>query len=196
MDIIRQSYKNDIRKNIKRIRDRLSDSFVRDNSKLISDKVFSLNAIKEASVVLTYYSINNEVNTHEIIEKLTFMNKKVALPICRPDKTDLAISIISSTTELKPGSFGIMEPDPDNLSLVKPEEIDIVLVPGIAFDRRGNRIGYGKGYYDRFLQVFKPSQLKIGLCFDFQLFDELPSDSNDVPVDCIITESSVIGRCK
>lgn len=185
-------HKNDIRQNIKLTRESLSDRFVWENSKMIADKFFSLNAIEKAKVILAYYSTNNEVSTHELIERLMSMNKKVALPICIADRTELAISIISSISELKPGRFGIMEPHPDKLSLVQPEEIDIVLVPGIAFDRRGNRIGYGKGYYDRFLHAFKPSQLKIGLCFDFQLFDELPSDSNDVPVDCIISESYLI----
>ncbi len=196
MEKIQLSYKNDVRKKIKSIRDGLSESFVGENSNIIANKLFSLNAINKASIILIYYSIHNEVNTHGIIEKLILMNKKVALPICKQDKNDLSFSIISSISELKSGSFGIMEPDPDKFSFVHPEAIDIVIVPGIAFDRVGNRIGYGKGYYDSFLSLLSHSQLKIGLCFDFQIFDKLPYDSFDVPVDCVITESLVIQRGK
>jgi len=196
MEKMRCTYKDDIRKNIKLIREKLSKSFINENSKTIAAKLFSQTAVKDASVILTYYSAKNEVNTHEIIEKLIIMNKKVALPISKPDRTDLIVSFFSSISELKPGRFGIMEPDPNKLCIVQPEQIDIILVPGIAFDRMGNRIGYGKGYYDRFLSTFTHAQLKIGLCFDFQLYDELPCDYFDVPVDCIITESLIIQRAK
>ena len=191
-----QSDKNTIRSKIKYARQQLTEEFIRKNSDKIADKLFGSGAISKAEVIMSYFSFNNEVNTHGIIEKLMIMNKKVALPICRPDKPDLDISFISSISELKPGGFGIMEPDPNKLCIVKPEQIDIVIVPGIAFDRLGNRIGHGKGYYDRLLSKLSHSQVKIGLCFDFQLFDELAYDSFDVPVDCVITESSVTQRGK
>jgi len=196
MEKMRCLNKNDIRKNIKLKRERLSKSFVNENSKIIATKLFSQTAIKSASVILAYYSAKNEVNTHEIIEKLIIMNKKVALPLSKPGKNDMIISLFSSISELKPGGFGIMEPDPNKLCIIQPEQIDIVIVPGIAFDRMGNRIGYGKGYYDRFLSSLTQAQLKLGLCFDFQLYDELPWDYFDVPVDCVITESLIIQRTK
>ena len=189
---MRCSYKDDIRKSIKQIREKLSENFVNENSKIIAAKLFSQPAVNDAFVILSYYSAKNEVNTLEIIEKLIIMNKKVALPISKPDRTDLIVSLFSSISELKPGGFGIMEPDPNKLCILQPEQIDIILVPGIAFDRMGNRIGYGKGYYDRFLSSLTHEHVKIGLCFDFQLYDELPCDYFDVPVDYVITESVMI----
>jgi len=191
-----ESLKSEIRKNIRRIRDSLSEGFVKDSSNLIADNFFSMDAVRDANIILAYYSYNNEVNTHGIIENLISMNKKIALPICKKDQADIAVSFISSKAELKPGIFGIQEPVSEMSSSVRPETIDVVIVPGIAFDRKGNRIGYGKGYYDRFLCSLSPSQLKIGLCFDFQLFDELPFDSHDVPVDCVITESHIYSSVK
>lgn len=186
------SPKDEIRKVMKMMRNELSESYVIEKSKLISDNLFSLTILKNASVILAYYSFNKEVCTHGIIEELLSLDKKVALPVCIKSKDKFVISCITSLQDLKLGSLGIMEPDPEKLELVKPEDINVVLVPGIAFDRKGNRLGYGKGYYDRFLAELDSSKIKVGICFDFQIIDELPTDCFDVPVDCIVTEFGVI----
>ncbi|HHZ12396.1 MAG: 5-formyltetrahydrofolate cyclo-ligase [Caldicoprobacterales bacterium] len=141
---------------------------------------------------MSYVNIGKEVNTRNIIECLLLDGKKVSVPICVTETTRLIASQIYDLAELAPSHFGLLEPIAEFVRQVDPKEIEVVLVPGLAFDRRGNRLGYGKGYYDRFLIKLSPRALKIGLAYSFQIIDEVPIDDFDIPLDIIVTEREII----
>ncbi len=151
----------------------------------VKEKFLSLPQLKEAKYILLYYPHKNEVNTISIISELLKQDKIVLLPKVQKD-TILPIQI-KSLNDLKKGYAGIKEPKGETVS---PEKIDIIVVPGVAFDKQGYRLGYGKGFYDRFLSNINP--LKVGLAYDFQILENLPKEQHDVPLDIIITPSKII----
>lgn len=141
---------------------------------------------------MSYVNMGYEVKTIEIIESLLKDGKKVTVPMCITKTTDLVASQIFSLDELQPSIFGLLEPKKEFVRPTPPRDIEIVLVPGLAFDRIGNRLGYGKGYYDRFLKKLTPNVLKIGLGYNFQVIKRIPVDHFDIPLDIIITEKEII----
>lgn len=145
---------------------------------------------KEARSIGITLSINGEVETREIIQEAWKLKKLVAVPKTDPKLHELAFYALESFEQLEPGHFGIMEPKIDSTSIVNSNDIDLLFVPGLVFDRKGYRIGYGGGYYDRFLAQF--SNKTLSLAFSFQVVDEIPRFDYDKPVDCIITEKETI----
>ena len=156
-----------------------------EESKAVVEKVLSLPQLKTARYVLLYYPHRNEVNTLPLIEKLLKLEKTVLLP--KVSGKDILPIPVKELTSLKEGYAGIKEPEGNP---VPYEVIDIIFVPGVVFDKKGHRIGYGKGYYDRFLKKVKG--LKVGLAYDFQIVDEIPHEEHDIPLDVIITPTRVI----
>jgi 5-formyltetrahydrofolate cyclo-ligase len=152
---------------------------------VIEQRFFELPIVKNSNKIMIYYSINQEVETVSLINLLLTMGKTVALPACTPDK-NLRTGIIHDMAELIPGIFGLSEPGPTTLE-IKPCDLDLIVVPGVAFDKKGFRLGHGVGYYDRFLAV--TNTFKLGLAYDFQLVDELPIDPHDIAIDAILTPS-------
>jgi 5-formyltetrahydrofolate cyclo-ligase len=157
----------------------------KEDSVVIAEKFLSLPELKKAKSILLYFPHKNEVDTTYIIEKLLEQGKDVILPKVvgfhiNPIK-------ISDLTSLKSGYAGIKEPEGETYPL---EKVDIIVIPAIAFDMTGHRLGYGKGYYDRLLS--KVDALKIGLAYDFQVLEKLPSEPHDIPVDMIITPTKII----
>jgi 5-formyltetrahydrofolate cyclo-ligase len=142
--------------------------------------------------IMIYLSFKQEVKTDPIISYCLNEGKKVYIPICIPETHELCISRITALEELKSGHFGIREPMPEYIRLSDSSLIDVVLIPGIAFDRNGNRVGFGAGYYDRFLKRLSPEATKAALAFSFQVVDVVPSDEYDIPVDYIVTEQATI----
>lgn len=139
--------------------------------------------VKAARTIMMYYSLPDEVNTHEAIDQLVAQGKRVVLPAVTGDTT-MELRCYEGPHDLQGGFFHIMEP------IGKPftdyESIDLVVVPGMGFDTRGNRLGRGKGYYDRFLARI-PYIYKIGICFPFQKMPGIPADENDVVMDEVIS---------
>ena len=150
---------------------------------------------RSASYALLYWPVRGEIDTRTLMADLWGREAEVWLPRCRhgrPGAMDLAR--LSSEDQLVPGVFAIPEPGPE-CRLVKGRVADVALIPGVGFDRRGFRIGYGGGYYDRLLADPEwDSCLKVGLAHEFQLLDELPHDDWDRPVDLVVTPESVIGE--
>ena len=143
-----------------------------------------------SKVIMFFVSFNSEVHTHDMI-KQAFKNKLVVVP--KVVHKDIEPSVIIDFDNLIPSNkFGILEPIEEMKIAYK--NIDLILVPGVVFDKEGHRIGYGLGYYDKFLRKV-PKAIKIGLSFDFQVVDKLPREMHDVPVDFIVTEERVID-CK
>jgi len=175
--------KDEIRKRILKIRDSLSPSLVLLKSKKIKEILFELKEFKCAENILFYYSFRSEVRTDIMIKDC---KKRVFLP--KVKGKELEILEIKSLNDLKPGYCGILEPTSENP--VSPDEIDLVIVPGVCFDKRGFRIGYGSGYYDRLLPLLNCK--KIGIAFSLQIVDKIPNTINDIRVDKIITEDGPI----
>ena len=145
--------------------------------------------LAEARIILAYYSLPDEVNTHQLIDDLLADGKTVLLPTVIGEGL-MEWHVYSSKSELKNGAFGIGESAGELYSgfskYTSPSEKQMIaLVPGVAFDAVGRRLGRGKGYYDRFLAAH-PHIYKIGVCFDFQKVMEVPVDEKDVPVDEVI----------
>lgn len=179
--------KDELREEMRSKRRALTADKVKEKSASIRESLFSLDCMTNANTVCTFISTFKEPDTVEIINRLLGDGKKVVVPITDTENTTLALSYIESMADLEKGAFGILEP-----ILIKPakeSEIDVILVPGLAFDREGGRMGFGKGYYDRLLE--KTAATKIGLCYEFQLFDKIPTEPHDVPMDIIITEEKI-----
>lgn len=158
-----------------------------EKSRQICESFLNTLAYKHADTVLLYYSINNEVNTHPLIEAILGDGKRVALPVCL-ENSKMVFRYINSMDTLKKGLFSALEPD-DDCEEFTPSPRTICVIPAIAFDRKGYRLGYGKGYYDRYLT--DPSIVKIGFCYDALLVDSLPRGRFDLSCDLVITERGV-----
>lgn len=184
--------KDAIRKQILEVRNRLPD----DEVYRLSEKIFfNLKEncyFKNSTHVMIYLDFKNEVKTDFIINYCLEHGKKVHIPICIPETHELCISRITSLSELQTGHYGIREPITKYLRLSEISLIDLVLVPGVAFDSAGNRIGFGAGYYDRFMKRLRPDAVKTALAYSFQVVDLIPRGKFDIPVDYIVTENGII----
>lgn len=136
--------------------------------------------IKDTQTIVAYYSLPDEVNTHDLIDDLVVAGKTVLLPKVIDGET-MELRRYNGRRNLKEGMLHLLEPDGEPFT--DYSHIDLVLVPGMAFDSCGHRLGRGRGYYDRFLSSLFTS---IGVCFDFQKVPEVPIDEHDVPVDEVI----------
>ncbi len=143
---------------------------------------------KKSKTVLIYVSAKGEPDTLDIIEYALNDGKKIAVPFCHADKMDF--HYIESINELSAGSFGIPEPDPQKCAAVKDfSDAVCCVVPGLSFDVKGNRLGYGGGYYDRFLS--QKSVVTVGLCFERCLCRCLPSEDHDIKIVYFLTENGL-----
>lgn len=186
--------KQAIRQNLREKRKQISPVLYAKKSALIREKLEKLPEFQKAQNILAYVSTPEEVSTHEIIKTALKNGKKIFVPRIHGDQ--MMVCPISDWKELKPGNFGILEPC-ETINHELPEQIDVILIPGIAFDARGHRIGYGRGFYDRFLSQINNTNnskntLKIGLAFHQQIVDEISEEEHDVPLDVIITEKQTI----
>jgi len=182
--------KNKLRKELLEKREKLSKEEVAEKSKQIKERLFELREFKKASTVLFYVSYDNEVNTHEMIKECISTGKNIAVPITNKKDRSLELSKLEKWDDLTSGSYGILEPKKEKIKEIEINEIDLIIVPGVGFDKNGNRIGHGKGYYDKLLKNSKASS--IALAFEFQILERIPAEKRDVPIDKIITEKRVI----
>jgi len=181
--------KEKLRKEIKEKRRKIPKEEQRKKGKEIKERLFSLLEYKFTETILFYISYGSEVGTHEIIKE-ALNEKRVVVPISNKNDFSLILSELKDWDDLEIGSYGILEPKKDSINEVKIGEIDLIIVPGVAFDKSGNRLGHGKGYYDRLLK--NSNAVKIALCYELQVVDKVPTDENDIPVDIIITEKKII----
>lgn len=181
------SRKQDLRKTISERKKQLTENRSIALSKKIFFQLESLSAFQSAKVILLYHSLKDEVRTHDFIEKWK-EEKTILLPIV--DGDNLKLKIYKNSSDLMIGAYGIEEPNGSIFS--DYEKIDLAIVPGISFDAQGNRLGRGKGYYDRLLPDVKA--YKIGICFAFQVSEEIPTEPHDSKMDLIITEDGVISE--
>jgi 5-formyltetrahydrofolate cyclo-ligase len=172
---------------------------VAERSRRIGDRFVSLAAYREAQCLLAYASCRNEVDTWWIMNRCLADGKSLVLPRVEREGGLSLRRVQQPTLDLAPGYRGILEP-PLNAPELPREAIDLVLVPGVAFDRHGNRLGQGGGYYDRLLYELRSAAvasrrkvpaLAMGLAYEFQVFSQVPAGVTDHPVDLVVTESGV-----
>jgi 5-formyltetrahydrofolate cyclo-ligase len=164
-------------------------------SRRIATRLVALPEYAAASTVLFYVSFRSEVRTREMLTEAWRGGKRVAVPYCTGGRLELVA--MDGPDELAPGTLGIPEPRPGLRSRperhVDPQEPDLIVVPGLAFDRQGNRLGHGQGYYDKLLPLVRPDAALVALAYECQLVDAVPHMAHDVPVQKIVTERAVYG---
>ena len=157
-------------------------------------RVLSLPVIQNKQGIFVYCSYRSEVATGELIDQLLARGKKVSVPLTESaDASMQAVILACRQTDLIPGYKGIPEPAPAVIPgrIYPPDKIEVALIPGLVFDEQGYRLGYGGGYYDRFLALAAPQALRIGLAYSFQVVAQIPRLSHDVPMDLLVTEKKV-----
>jgi 5-formyltetrahydrofolate cyclo-ligase len=185
--------KKEFRARALRIRDGLSEQQRSEKSRRLIERIIEIPAAGTAGCWFVYVSFKSEVQTQDLIRRLLQQGKTVCVPVIdAPKKAMMACLLTDPGLDLAPGYKGIPEPLPDRRQrLVAENLIDIVIAPGAAFSEDGSRIGYGGGYYDRFLSNCRA--LTVGLAFEAQLFDHVPRDcTRDIRINHIVTESRII----
>lgn len=185
--------KEELRKKYLDKRAKISASKVSSWSKDIKNKFFNLSELKKAKKVMAYASMRNEIETFELLEELLAEDYLVYLPYTRQDVVDLGTAKINDLNDdLQDGVFGVQEPIAKIRGHKIPKDLDIIIVPGACFTKKGYRIGYGGGYYDSFLSKHANKALKVGFCYDCFIVDSIPVEEHDIAVDLIITEKRII----
>jgi 5-formyltetrahydrofolate cyclo-ligase len=186
----------DLRKNVLKMRDGLTSLQREEKDMLVCQRFLELIRKIKSETIFLYVSFRSEVDTHGLIERLLAENRIVAVPLVSlQDRKMTAIRLVDPKTDLVPGYYGILEPRKDLVleRSINHRDIDIVVLPGSVFDECGGRLGYGGGFYDRFLaNEISPSATRIALAYDFQVKKKIAQESHDQPVDYIITEKRVV----
>ena len=185
--------KKALRKKIISLRDQLLPEEITAKSSLIAAGLYNLLAYRDAGSVMFFITFGTEVDTRPMVEETIKRGKLALAPKALPETRELIPSrVLDWDSDLVPGAYNIPEPGEDTIRPVKPETIDLLIVPGVAFDLKGNLLGYGGGYYDRFFPLLKKQTPLVALVFDLQILPEIPVDEWDRRVDIIITEKRVI----
>ncbi len=152
-------------------------------SEEICNRVLALASWREAGTLLLYYPLADEVDTKALIKAAFESGKQVLLPVCKGE--ELELHLYEGENSLTQGAYGIMEPTGPAFPEGNYDEIQLAIIPGMAFDRAWHRLGRGKGYYDRLLPKLKKAHL-LGICFPFQLLDEVPTEPHDVKMQEVL----------
>lgn len=172
--------KAELRKQIKQLKSLQSDAEKKKQSDIIFNKIEQLSVFQMANTVLLYWSMEDEVSTHNFIEKW-WESKTILLPVV--DGNILRIMKYAGMQSMKAGEqFGILEPI--GIEFTSFEKIDLIILPGMAFDQNNNRLGRGRGYYDKLLETIKA--VRVGVCFNFQYFENIPVEMHDLPMNIVI----------
>ena len=178
--------KESIRKKVCSLRRNLSDSQVEKMSRTITEKILSLDVFREARILLVYKDYNHVVMTGYLCERGKRLGKSIALP--RVCGKEMHFYPYNENTRLVKSRMGILEPEGE--TPVIPEDA-LMIMPGVAFDRERNRIGYGGGYYDRYLALH-PELRTVAIAFGFQVFEQVPSEETDIRPEILVTESEIL----
>lgn len=179
--------KDNIRSLIKEKRNALTEEEKRVKDEKIFTKIINSDYYKNSNVIFVYVSFKGEVDTHKLIKYSLNIGKTICVPKVISKKEGMEAIIINSFDELNPGKYNILEPK-DSCKKIDTNRIELILMPGVAFDKNGGRIGYGGGFYDRFLNKIDSKIPKIALAYDFQILKSIPCEEHDIKVDGIITD--------
>ncbi|WP_069648900.1 5-formyltetrahydrofolate cyclo-ligase [Caloranaerobacter ferrireducens] len=187
--------KSELRRKVLNKRKELSNRDIVNLSDKIIDLLINTTLYKNANYIMTYIDFRNEVKTEKLIKKSLEIGKKIIIPISLTESRELLLSELKDyDNELTTGAYGILEPKKEYIRKVSSQILDLIIVPGVVFDKRGYRIGYGGGYYDKFLLNISKSVPKVALAFDFQVVEKINEEKHDIPVDYIITEKGIVKR--
>lgn len=178
--------KSPLRDKLKQLRDQVDPAFAESASQGVWNILCQLAEFAKAQGIGAFASTPSEINTYSILEGSLELGKRLYLPKVVKEKSFFHFYPVQNFKTLAKGPYGILEPAGN-----KPadwEEIDLVLVPGLAFDLTGNRLGFGKGYYDRILPRLKKSTLTIGLGYSFQIVEKIPAEPHDIPLKAVLSE--------
>lgn len=181
--------KREARKAMCTRRDQLDPDCAQAQGREILRRFVELDDYRQARCMACYVSVGREVETRDLIRMALSDGKQVGVPVTRPHG-QMDFQRIGSLDALRPAPFGLLEPERDASAVIAPEAFDLVIVPGAAFDRKGNRLGLGGGYYDRFLEQ-TPGK-RVALIYGFQVVDTVPIEPHDLKVDMIVTQDEVI----
>ncbi|MEA3548871.1 MAG: 5-formyltetrahydrofolate cyclo-ligase [Thermodesulfobacteriota bacterium] len=185
--------RNKLRKLILQKREALTPAERRSKSKAIIDNLWRIEQFARAGTIFSYVHFRSEVETLPLIGQALARQIRVSVPLTLVAESRLeAYEILNPAKELKPGYCRIPEPDPTQAKRIDPGEIEVVLLPGSVFDLRGGRLGYGGGYYDRFLDREAPRALRIGLAFELQVVDTVPLLAHDERIHYLVTEERIV----
>ncbi len=182
-------FKTRLRQKYRMFRENMKKDEKQNMNKKILDKILILKKYKESETVFTYVSKEIEVDTSELIVKCLKENKKIAVPACNTEDRTMDFYFIKSQNDLKKGAFGLWEPIREKCEKATDFSEGMCIVPGFCFDYKGYRLGYGYGYYDRFLQYFGGTT--IGICYSKFITPQLPHGKFDRPVDVLITDQYI-----
>lgn len=182
--------KTKLRIDVKRKLESLDFDTYKKNCERINKRLFKQSFWQQSKTIAITISNGKEVDTSLIIQEALKQNKRVAIPKCNPGQKKMEFRTFQSIDQLETVYFGLKEPVVSKTDPVSPDEIDLLIVPGICYDKNGYRIGYGGGYYDRYLTQY--SGLTVSLAFEAQLVSCIPAEAHDVPVHQILTENEVI----
>lgn len=189
--------KKEFRKKVISDRKNQNNEFIIKNSSIITEKLLSLDFIKNAKNIMLYLDFNNEVQTDEMINKLMSLKKNVYAPITlKEDRKLIPSQIIDLQSSIKIGAYGIREPKEDCCPKIDVHDIDVVIVPAVAYDKDCYRLGYGGGFYDRFLNELRDDAITVGIAFDLQIFESVPKEDHDAQLNYIITQSQILTPSK
>lgn len=183
--------KREIRKRIMAARNAMPGGMIRTAGLAITEALKGMEPIRRASTLMVYLGFGSEVPTDDLIVWGWGEGKRIAVPFCYPEGREMIACRIDGFDELEEGRYGIRAPMADRLRQVPGGEIDAVVVPAVAFDRRGYRVGYGGGYYDRFLPT-APQAAKIGAAFACQIIQGVPVGPYDIKMDRIVTDEGIL----
>lgn len=181
--------KEELRRHIKRILRGHTPSQLYDLSQPIVQRLLAHPKVQQADTIILYHSLPDEVYTHALLDTLLKQGKRILLPKVMSE-TQMTLHEYYGPNSLTKGAFGILEPNNDNEKISVKIKVNVIIVPGVAFDRQGNRLGRGKGYYDRLLVDFTTTSFahiyKIGVCFPFQVVESIPHSFFDIPMDEVV----------
>lgn len=180
--------KNELRQKYRALRDSFGEEFIEKASRSACESLIKCKEFMDAETILLYYPIKNEISPLPLFEMCLKMGTTVAFPTCQKENSTLVFKKVTTLGELLRSNFGLFEPN-ENCEIISLTKNTLCIVPALVFSRSGHRLGYGKGYYDRFLADF--NGVSVGLSYSTFVLDEIPHDKHDIPLDMIITESEV-----
>jgi len=179
-----------IRSEVRRLRRDMDATWAAGTGRVIQERVLELPAWKQASAVACYLAVSGEVATELVIERGRLAGKTIYVPACDRTAASYMLLPMPESSKLAAGPMGV--PEPEGGEPVTPAAIDCFLVPGLAFDEHGMRLGHGGGHYDRILTGAGPAAVKVGLAFGFQVYERIPAERHDVRMDFIVSENRTI----
>lgn len=180
--------KNQIREQNKTKRRAMDKADVTKKSRLAASVFLESDLYKNAEQLMVYLPLGKETDTRDIIDAAFRDGKRLVLPVTDPETGEITPCLYEKDTKLAKGAFSVTEPV--DLKPADMSKSDVVLVPGIAFDLSGNRVGFGRGCYDGLLKG--TAAVKVGFCYDFQVCSQIPAEKHDVKMDFLVTESGII----